>query len=110
MGKLLLCILITICFISFYITRRNFKVYSFLTKINETIHINIVTRVNSYKSDGEFNKDYSNFQQYYNLMNKLRNKYEYNELLFSFKPLKLENWYTEEEIKMLSNESLYSNN
>ncbi len=110
MGKLLLCILITICFISFYIVRRNFKVYSFLTRINETIHKNIVTRLHSYKSSEEFNKDYNNFQQYYNLMNKLRNKYEYDKLLFSFKSLKLENWYTEEEIKMLFNESLYSNN
>lgn len=110
MDKLLLYILITICFIFFCFTRRNFKVCSFLTKINETVHKNIVIRLDSYESSEEFNKDYSNFQQYYNLMDGLRDKYEYDELLFSFKPLKLENWYTEEEIKMLSNESLYSNN
>lgn len=32
---------------------------------------------------------------------KLHDKYSYEEMLYSFKPLKLEAWFTEEEIKIL---------
>lgn len=34
----------------------------------------------------------------------LHNKYTYNQMLFSFKPLKLEAWFTEEELKEDNND------
>lgn len=94
-------ILLCIWFFLFYIMYRNDKVYNFLTKINFIIHNNIINRLDSYESGEEYIEDYDNFQRYSNLMNKLRDKYTYNKLLWSFKPLKLKYWYTEEEIKML---------
>lgn len=39
-------------------------------------------------------------EKYYGLCD----KYSYNDMLFSFKPLTLEAWYVEEEIKMLKGE------
>lgn len=42
--------------------------------------------------------------EYYKLCDKVNNaidRYSYEKMLFSFKPLKLEYWFTEEEIKYL---------
>lgn len=33
---------------------------------------------------------------------KLGNKYTYNQILYSFKPLKFEAWFSEEEVKILN--------
>lgn len=99
--KIVMVILLCIWFFLLYIICRNNKVYNFLVTINFTVHNNIIDRLNSYESEEEYTEDYDNFYRYSNLMDKLRNKHSYEKLLWSFKPLKLENWYTEEEIKML---------
>lgn len=36
----------------------------------------------------------------------LYNKYSYDDMVYSFKPLTLEAWYTEEEIKMIKGEDI----
>lgn len=48
--------------------------------------------------------DEEDLDEYYKLRNRVYNtidRYSYNKILFSFKPLKLEYWFTEEEIKYL---------
>lgn len=64
--------------VCFYLLLRNGKVYDFRTKIIESANL-------------------ANYRE----VKKLHDKYSYEKMLFSFKPLKLEAWFTEEEIKIL---------
>lgn len=68
--------------VCFYLLFRNGKVYDFRIKF-----IKIANLAN------------------YKEVIKLYDKYSYEEMLYSFKPLKLEAWFTEEEIKILKGDS-----
>lgn len=65
-----------------YVLVRNNKTYNFRMYILDCIY-------NNYKSE-----DYFRYISLYN-------KYSYEDILYSFKPLKLKYWYSEEEIKIL---------
>ena len=65
--------------------------------------------LNTYKDDYEFNKDKNN---YYNIREKVQfllDKHSYNKYLFSFKPLKLEKWFNEEELEFITYLKQYRN-
>lgn len=75
--------------LSIFILCRNDKVYTFRMGIIEMCH-----RYNMYHAIRglEYTDAYSRFLD----------KYTYNRMTFSFRPLKLKYWFTEEEIKELT--------
>ena len=76
--------------ISIYILHRNDKVFEFRQKI-------------IYLSSEESTRriaDRDDLLAVYDILN----QYSYDQMLYSFKPLKLESWFTEEEVKTLQGE------
>lgn len=88
--KTMLVILLIIVFLALivltYVLIRNEKVFNFREYIRECIYEN-------------YNGD-----DYFQIRQTLYDKYSYDDLLYSIKPLKLEYWYTEEEIKVMKGE------
>lgn len=86
-----LCIfeLLTIGYITnlMYISIRFGKVIHFLDEINDKLY-----SVDNVEEDIEE-------------LNKIYNKYKIDDLLYSFKPLKLKYWFTEEEITIIERRS-----
>lgn len=74
-----------------YILYRNMKVGRF--------RMMLISMVNTAAEKAIYRGEYD-IEKYYGLCD----KYSYNDMLFSFKPLTLEAWYVEEEIKMLKGE------
>lgn len=85
--ELLLIVLAIILLFCFYILFRNELVCDFLCKISRLE----LTRSEEAEKQGLYFK-----------FRHLSNKYSYNEILYSFKPLKLKYWFTKEEIHYLT--------
>ena len=73
-----------------YIFVRNFFVVKFTRKI-----IDLCSNHNRRRKEESFGGDYESAYKWF------FSKYSYEKFLFSFKPLKLEYWYTKEEIEKL---------
>lgn len=82
--------LVTIELIQIYLSERTDELYYFLMELISMAHDYNVRRIN----EGDLN--------YNNAYNWFYSKYNYKELLYSVKPLKLRYWFTEEEIKEIN--------
>lgn len=80
-------ILLTLWVIAFSLFIRNQLVWGFRIKLTKLCYARELEHTDKY--DFEYTLD-------------LNNKYSYTRMLFSFKPLKLKYWFTEEEIKELT--------
>ena len=67
--------------------------------------INLIYKGN----DNEFHEDKDNYNCIKDKINTLLDKYSYDKYLFSFKPLKLEKWFTEEELEFIKYLKQYRN-
>ncbi len=99
--ELIFWLLIAFCLcgfiISFYILWRNGRMHSFLHNINDLNYKYAVRRINEHDySKGDF--DAIKITDYNNIIP------SYNRLLFSFKPLRLETYFTQDEINELLEE------
>ena len=88
---IVLLILFTILCLYFLI--RNNKVCEFRISIGNKIYNNFLILIeDSVEEAGKY---------YTSACKEVCNKYTYDQMLYSFKPLKLKYWFTEEEIKLL---------
>ena len=95
---LLLIVLLTTLYICVY---RNTKVYFFDTSICDKVFDHSFRFLNSCKTDEDFHKRGKEWKLIQEYQSKILNKYSYSQLLFSFKPLKLKYWFTEDEIEFI---------
>lgn len=86
----LICIFLIVIVIQIYFSRRTDEVCYFLMELNSMAHDYNVRRIN----EGDLNYKCA-YDWFYS-------KYNYEELLYSIKPLKLRYWFTEEEIKEIN--------
>lgn len=99
--KLILVLLILIMILCLYALNRNNKVHYFITSLSDFLFDELKRIINTYKDDDEFHEDENN---YYNIKEKVQfllYKHSYEKYLFSFKPLKLEKWFTKEELEFI---------
>jgi hypothetical protein len=85
-----------------YILYRNNKVYYFETSLCDLLFDELGRILDTYKNNEEFHKDKEN---YYNIREKtysLLYKHSYYKYLLSFKPLKLEKWFNEEDLEFIT--------
>ena len=100
--NLILLILLILAIFSLYLINRNNKVYYFNINLSNFLFDELKRILNTYKDDYEFYEDEKN---YYNIREKIQfllDKHSYNKYLFSFKPLKLEKWFTEEDLEFIT--------
>ena len=100
--NLILLILLILAIFSLYLINRNNKVYYFNINLSNFLFDELKRILNTYKDDYEFHEDEKN---YYNIKEKIQfllDKYSYNKYLFSFKPLKLEKWFTKEDLEFIT--------
>jgi hypothetical protein len=95
---LIALILIGLCF---YVLHRNNKVYHFNVILGDFLFGEMKRILNTYKDDNEFHEDENNYNYIKEKVQLLLDKHSYNEYLYSFKPLKLEKWFTEEELEFM---------
>ena len=101
-ANLILIVLIILIILCLYLLNRNNKVHYFNISLCDLLFDELRRILDTYKDDNEFKKDKEN---YYNIREKtysLLDKHSYNRYLFSFKPLKLKEWFTEEELEFIT--------
>ena len=109
MMNLILLILLILAVLCFYLLNRNNKVYYFNKGLANFLFGELTRILDTYKDDNEFHEDESN---YYNIREKtqyLLDKHSYNKYLFSFKSLKLEKWFSKEDLEFMAYLRQYRN-
>ena len=81
---------------------RNNKVCDFRIEINHKCHDVLRNFLYSLKDDEELNERYEEYEQLEMKEDEIFSKHSYCSMLFSLKPLKLEHWYTKEEIEFIN--------
>ena len=97
---LLISLILVVFFL--YLINRNNKVYYFNINLSNFLFDELKRILNTYKDDYEFYKDKENYYNIREKINSLLNKHSYDKYLFSFKPLKLEKWFTEEDLEFIT--------
>ena len=98
---LILLVLLILIILCFYILYRNNKVYYFSVGLNDFLFDELKRILNTYKNDCEFHEDENNYNYINERILFLLNKNSYNKYLYSFKPFKLEKWFTKEELEFM---------
>lgn len=88
---------------------RNNKVYTFTVSFGHFLFDELMRILNTYKDDNEFSEDEDNWNTIREKVHFLLNKYSYNKYLFSFKPLKLEKWFSKEDLEFIKYLKQYRN-
>ena len=99
--NLILVLLILIIILCLYVLYRNNKVYCFSVVLSDVLFDELKRILYTYKDDNEFHEDEINYNYIKEKVEILLNKNSYNKYLYSFKPLKLEKWFTEEELEFM---------
>jgi len=99
--NLILIVLIILMVLCSYILYRNNKVYYFNRSLCKFLFGELKRILNTYKDNYEFHEDEDNYNCIREKIDTLLDKYSYEKYLYSFKPLKLEKWFTEEELEFI---------
>lgn len=88
--NILISFIILIVAANLYIVIRNEKVFVFRAYILGRAYDELLRILH---------KDIDKYESMYEEWDKIYDRHSYNKMVFSFKPLKSEHWFTEEEIK-----------
>jgi len=100
--EILIVILTAIFIAAFFLMWRNDKVCDFQIEISDKCHDVLINFLESLKDDKEFSERYEEYGQLKMKKDEILSKYSYASMLFSLKQLKLEYWYTKEEIEFMN--------
>lgn len=92
---ILSCLGIVLLFFSTYMLCRNEKVKDFCLSLVDMAYEYEIRRLKEYSECDKKRTEENAFDWFVD-------KYSYKNFLYSFKPLKLESWFTEEEIKEIN--------
>ena len=97
--------LIIVCHIflafGFYLMFRNERVGVFRISLNHILSGFLINYLESLGDDENFRKHRAEYEYLDKSKEYLWNKYTYSQMLFSFKPLRLDKWFTDEEIDFM---------
>ena len=105
--NLILLVVLILIVLGFYLLHRNNKVFYFTVSLCDFLFDELRRILNTYKDDDEFHKDENNYNYIKEKIQFLSDKHSYSKYLFSFKPLKLEKWFNEEELEFMKHLKQY---
>lgn len=97
----LFIVLLNVLLAGFYVMIRNEIVGTFRITLNHLTFGLVINYIDSFENDEEFTQHYSEYECLDRASKHLQDKYTYEQMLFSFKPLRLESWFTEDELSFL---------
>ena len=102
-------VILLVCFelYLFYLIYRNWVGGEILLKINYANYGNQLSFLNQFDSDLDFRPHEEEYRALQAKCDELFDRYSYNKLVLSFKPLKLEKWFTPEEVDWIENGYAY---
>ena len=100
--EILTVILVVILVVVIYLMWRNGKVRDFRIEITNKYYAVLRNFLHSLKDDEELNQRYGEYKQLEMKRDEILSKHSYSSMLFSLKQLKLERWYTKEEIEFMN--------
>jgi hypothetical protein len=100
--EILFVILVSVLVVAIYLLWRNNKVYAFRIEVIDKCYNVLSDFLDSIKDDEELYERYEEHEQLDMKRDEILLKHSYESMLFSLKPLKLERWYTKEEIEFMN--------
>lgn len=110
MINLILLVLLILIVFCCYLFDRNNKVYYFSTGLANFLFGELDRISNTYKNDNEFHEDENNYNYIREKVYSLLDKHSYNEYLYSFKSLKIEKWFSKEDLEFMKYLKQYRTN
>lgn len=101
MVNLILLVLLILIVFGLYFLNRNNKVFYFSTNLHHFLFDELERILNTYKNDNEFHEDENNYNSIKERTYNLLDKHSYEEYLYSFKSLKLEKWFSKEDLEFM---------
>lgn len=92
-------ILVSCCL---YLLRRNDRVYELQIEVSDNCFDTVISFLHSCHDDNEFYKRHKQYEMLKEKAEEIREKHSYKSMLYSIKPLKLESWFTKEEIEFMN--------
>ncbi len=92
----ILCFISILLIVSTYVMIRNHRVYTFRKMVCDLSYMALDDFVSSQKC-GDIMKNLEEYEEKRRMVKGINDR-SYDRMLYSFKPLKLEYWYSEEEI------------
>jgi hypothetical protein len=100
--KILLIILICILLVwTLIIVFRNNKTCAFTIFYSNAAFDAVGNFLNSLHNDQELQDKEAEYEELKKMCFQIVNKYSYEQILYSFKPFKLESWFTPEEVEFI---------
>lgn len=81
---------------------RNTNVYNFQTKVCDAVYNNLINWLSNIEDDIELQKKEYEYLFKQHMAKHIIDKHSYLKMLLVLKPLRLENWYSDEEIEFIN--------
>ena len=102
MIKIILILFIVVLFsLALLITLRNNKTYAFMRLYGDAAFQVVGDFLNSLHNDPELEEKEEEYIELRKMCHQIIDKYSYEQILFSFKPFKIESWFTPEEVEFI---------
>lgn len=101
METLLIWLMGTLIGLPIILLMRNRSVRDFRMAINHSLYVYQIAFLNSLKDDDELRARWSEWKGIEKKAGDIWKKYEYDDMLYSLKPLTLESWYEGEELSII---------
>ena len=92
----------TVAFLLYMGLIRNTNVYNFRTEVCNAAYNNLINWLSNLEDDIELQKKEYEYLFKKHMAKYICNKHSYFKMLFVLKPLRLENWYSDEEIEFIN--------
>jgi len=96
---LFICVIAFLLYMAFI---RNTNVYNFRTEVYNAAYDNVINWLSNLEDDIELQKKEYEYLFKKHMAKHICNKHSYFKMLFVLKPLRLENWYSDEEIEFIN--------
>ena len=90
------------CFLFYFCVYRNTLVCKLQLRVNNACYNYKMAFLDSLKNDDELKSRWDEWETRKRIADDMNDRYGYNKMVFSFRPLKIEEWYTPTECEIIN--------